>query len=1297
MGVDTTRKPPLPAPTDCSSYEPSMTPTELATNVSRVTDRTSYSIPDDGSPITISTGKTRGESNGQLTRAESSSRNSLLIEYYETGKRGDKSHSRPSVRVKVTPSSRKGSKEHDHVRITETGKDRTPSSVRRISLGKSNRERALEGTEVSAQSGDSQSTNRPPVEVEVLANHSDLSGSNPSRRRSVNQPSDISSMPPDSMLEGAVIHSPPRRRSRSSEREDVDTTNSLKVPARQRSRSPSRERMIRKVMEKIPRQREDEYRDERRRIVERSVSQNQQEGSRSGGRNSITDGDEDALYTGTDSSLLTSQRSARLKPGDQPSNRSGTAKPTIANPRLLETVEDAIRRLIMPELEALKSERKTQQNQSKFDQIPLENKAVSHRSENEELGRKLSKHSSAPNVSSKPKAVLNRDVENSRILLSPDIKDGRAKLRKPNKDLTKSSQSGRRASEESSLNDGELEAHRKSRRESSSDNGRFQDDASGNLTAEALRHHDSRSSRSGLNRHERREKRSRSGSRRSWRAKSYEETQYPSEIPRLPMQGGIQDSELTRESILSANTGQSFRETSTHVRDVPVEVPNHCSPISSTRTRTPTGRRRDSPRQGGGVEDGQGILKQPSSDRPIILSRKDVDEPDLEHDAMQPTRARGASPVQSAASYEERDPRAFEQQETSQGTTFRSLRDRNPSMDMRDIPGYAHSPPQRASTSRQSGSDGEIPFTYQGGDHDPAADDFYKREHERNEEYRASLDFVSRDPDSHSDYEKRYSGYTADTADSRASEKVLERQHLNGIEATPEYVHANLTVESAVASLHDPSVLGSSVSGPHRRTKRSYDSRSSLNRHVQEQPKEGSIPQAMSDEGSPISRHWSAIREQAAKSLSPNDSPAKYVSNGGPSRSDMTEEEIPMVASGLPILNDPLPEIGHYEEEFDSNTTPSDIQSRRPRNTWAENRSVPSQDSLDERGPERYDARGQQTPDAAVMGTAATVGLGTNINQGERAILVETPPKKKAPTEVEDTGRQGPIRQRFRSATIHDEGYMSSAPGALTPEPYGKVADNMDAAAEGDPFGISKRRHPSHDSHGMDSPLYDSATGKGIDRIESRDVVALMDHLTVRDAQRNARDTEMLVTLVRTAAEMRNSFDDIRRFIIAQDQLITANADKNADQTVRRILQGPRPQPVGSPRVSRSQASQHEDAPAKRKNVFKRALQGLSGRSSNDLANIESMLMELLDGMEDLKDMQGAVQQPVTGRSSRSMDSYEHLRAAPESGYEPDNHTGASTPNQSGRLSGASAYNTQPSGMRSATPGTKVLQTALVP
>jgi hypothetical protein len=79
-------------------------------------------------------------------------------------------------------------------------------------------------------------------------------------------------------------------------------------------------------------------------------------------------GHEDHFVSGVESSLLTnSQLSSRRKSGDQYSFRSGTSKSSINNPKLLKTVEDAIRRLILPELTILKQEQKMQQNRSNFE------------------------------------------------------------------------------------------------------------------------------------------------------------------------------------------------------------------------------------------------------------------------------------------------------------------------------------------------------------------------------------------------------------------------------------------------------------------------------------------------------------------------------------------------------------------------------------------------------------------------------------------------------------------------------------------------------------------------------------------------------------------------------------------------------------------------------------------------------------------------------------------------------------------------------------------------------------------
>ncbi|KAI7633437.1 hypothetical protein KC322_g22387, partial [Hortaea werneckii] len=245
-------------------------------------------------------------------------------------------------------------------------------------------------------------------------------------------------------------------------------------------------------------------------------------------------------------------------------------------------------------------------------------------------------------------------------------------------------------------------------------------------------------------------------------------------------------------------------------------------------------------------------------------------------------------------------------------------------------------------------------------------------------------------------------------------------------------------------------------------------------------------------------------------------------------------------------------------------------------------------------------------------------------------------------------------------AHFRDEGYVTDAharsAGALTPgddyqryskedlDEYNRAMDaqSIGSLREDDPFatgGAQHQRKFSGNSHGMKSPVFDRATGKGIEGIQSQDIVALMDHLTVRDAQRNARDTEILVTLVRSAAEMRSSFDEMKRFIAEQDKLIMQNTDRDANETVQKVLSGPRPQPPSSPRTPRQESQ--EDVQTKRKGVLRRALKGLTGgKKADDLAKVEDMLMQILDNVEDLKQGGVPVRQQVESYTN-TLDSYE--------------------------------------------------------
>lgn len=175
--------------------------------------------------------------------------------------------------------------------------------------------------------------------------------------------------------------------------------------------------------------------------------------------------------------------------------------------------------------------------------------------------------------------------------------------------------------------------------------------------------------------------------------------------------------------------------------------------------------------------------------------------------------------------------------------------------------------------------------------------------------------------------------------------------------------------------------------------------------------------------------------------------------------------------------------------------------------------------------------------------------------------------------------------------------------------------------------------------------------------------------MTVRDAQRSARDTEILVTLVRAAAEMRNSFEDMKRLLADTEDVIITEVQRNTDRSVQKVLNGPRPLPSSANRSIRgSQDDMMDDIPNKKRNVFRRALKGLSLKSSNDLGKIESMLVQLLGDVEGLK----LAQNLPRGEADKYDDdgqegNYEHDR-----GYEPEGQAGTSTAShasQSGQFS----------------------------
>ena len=1334
MGV-ASRRPTLPAPTDSSaveSAEESITPTDLATDVSRLTEKTSLTIPDDGRPITISTGRKRSTS-GKLTKSSQHSQTSLLIEYFEAGKgpSGDLK-SRPSVRVKVHPSGKRHrNKQEGEIRVTETHGDEKASHSRRISLGTDSPVQLVNRASVSSLDSEAIGHGRPPVEVEFLPRDgSDLSGASVSREaRYIVPTSDISSMPADSMIESHApvnVAGPSQPdQSRSLISEETMEQDMLKAPQRSRSRSLSHERLTGKVIEKLRNKPREVSSGSRRRTGDksssrRSVSKELVEGdTQSPRRRSGKHREEDSIV-GAESSIASNSllsANANRKSGDQYSFRSGTSKSSINNPKLLETVEDAIRRLILPELKELK---RSGSQRHKHDQ-DYENSTISGSSvSREETTRHLSKHGSASRK--RPDVVLNRDSKNSGELLSGGSKHRR---RKAGEHETASERSSRRReSVDSTSTDGDR-SHR-----TRSKSHRLRDAAASGmvgaaLTAAALKHNDSQES---FDQRERRKKRSKSRSRSASVAES-EEIFNKHEVPPMPMRSEV-DSEITRSSLLSSNTATTatpkIREMGEVARSSPREMQSPVTyskelqspietyqtlPTATTPTRMPLDARRglgmhhgnlssqnlstnqrelndaeDDPHHGefedaalGAAAGGAGVLA--SEHYLDDDERVKAYERNLHH--QHPIR-RGLSPIQSVASYATTEPNRTSMMHARSGESLSSV---NEEQQVRKAPSVqsvssadsialakAANRPHGISLENRSEIMGQHVPVLSGQARDIDDEEFYEQQHDENDRYRDSY------ADSESRVESnRLTNYTDDSVDAPYLDIVTAGQQVaRGWGANPEYVHTPPGVESAVASLYDPSINDAQGSQSPTRSytgspgKRELGTSRSINREVYS--REAGSPLKQQIVHAPVG-HVNQSFQQRMGAVSPPQSIARSFEEGEQSRDE---------AARSPMIEKLATEKQQNAEspESEITTNPSVIQGpiggvqRANLDHWPYGATPPrSKGQLVSPSGQR---RGLSAAEAALAGGAVGAGLGAL--SGDKAA-------SSSYNAIGDSVSREPYMGNQAmpdSPGYKDEGYITGdnprSPGLDTPDlkqkrpaAYGNASREEQKLNNEDPFSIKHNRHLSGMSQGLNSPIYDSATGRGLDRIQSKDIVALMDHLTVRDAQRNARDTEILVTLVRSAAEMRNSFEDMKRFIAEQDDFVMDETERQHEKT-QKALGGPRPQPLGTPRFpQRTVSTEDEDMPAKRKNVFKRALQGLGAKNTNELQNIEAMLMQLLDEVEGLRSEQAG--RPAAPRMhSASLNSTDNVRAPTDTGYEPEGQAGtSSTGDRSGFFSNNSS------------------------
>ena len=1257
------RRPFLPAATDSllSSAEDTPAEQDLATNLSERTDRSTRTLPADGTPITLTTGKKR-TSLGKLVKPASQSQTSLLIEYFENG------------RVRVTPSSKTHEGIEGHIVGSEPAGMRGTSQKHRILLDSDSN---IINDSVSAVDSELPiRRSKAPVEIEVYEG-SDLSVPSEARDpRYLVAGSDISSMPAESMLgvsrPAIMTHHAPSsslNRSEISEISELSEKENLKPPVIPTGINKSNERLARNIVEKITNKPRTSVTKSALSDTSRSRSSVSREVEGTEPRRRTAKNIEDDSITGTASSLVSgSAISAGSRGVDQRSVRSGTSNVSVTNPKLLQTVEDVVRRLILPELKEIKKDtRHVSQSKRHKETYPSDSYESSSVSREETTRRRSS--------GSKSKRRSSGREHGHRVSSGS---------RRHHKTLDYDSPSEQSYQRTESVESTSVDGDRKPRKHSKSH--RAKDAAAGAiagaaLTAAALKHHESGSS---LDHRERRKKRSKSRSSRSQSASvaESEEIFQKHDVPPMPMRSDL-GSELTRSSLLSSNTNGTATPTRREVREVVHGSPNELlSPVSHTPSRTPI--EKSSPNKFLNIQRGLGTHHGNSSEQDLSGHHRGDEDEELTEDASpqftrdgfgplsqglltDPERAkayernlhtqhpirRGLSPIQSVASYATTEPNRTSLIQPRSNESLSSEPRERDFKDQISIASLSSAPSTDLAKSRrpqavslENRSEVMLPHkegTARGVD----TDDFYEDQHTQNDHYRDSL---LSEPQS---------------VDDPYLDKVTAGQHLGyAYRANPEYVHTPPEVESAVASLYEPSLMDSRGNLSPTRSNHSgsmdqYDtgSQRSLGRDL-DVPKSGSpLKQQLS--------HHSQESLQKGAAMSPVQSVSR-----SPSPPTETPAVMKAVETAIPGPTSETQDAASPESEITTN--PSVIQGpiggyeHGDRNHWP------------------YGPTPPPVKDNILPGSNRDLGLVGPPDLVPEALSISHPP---APQEGKRTIHITSQANQTPPGMI-DEGYDTGVPNA--PSPASLPRDRAMAAAdrfspgmemddpldeEEDPFTSQKKnQYISGLSHAM-SPLYDSATGQGIDRIESKDIVALMDHLTVRDAQRNARDTEILVTLVRTAAEMRNSFEDMKKFITDQDDMILNEADKQHEQT-QKVIGGPRPAPPpASARFARTPASMSEDddLPAKRKNIFKRAVKGLGTKNTAELQNIEGMLMQLLDDVAGLRTVQPGVL-PGNEPRSTSFNSTDNARLPTDPGYEPEGQAGtSSTGDRSGIFSNSSS------------------------
>lgn len=1193
MGVDSKKVPPLPAPTETESLS---TPTEVATNVSHLheEERSHISIPDDGTPVTI---RTRGHKPNR-------SQTSLLIEYFESDKHsesangGSSTSRKPSVRVRLTPS--KGRRKNDRIQITEMSKSsrKASGSKRQDPLVPSHSELDVTDPEDArsmhsyASATEESNVSRNPIEVEIQPGHyrrrerkpsSPLIPAADSKVSSSYVPpnmSDISAIPTDSFLDGSggtttLSYSPPKRYSKSPSGAEAlaagalgaVTTAAVADKMNRKTRSSSHDRrIIEKAVEKATRP------DKKHRTKSRtsSISEMEVEGKGSSSRRRSSRGHKESLVSGADSSMV----SSAITPSHRSYDSYSSSKVSINNPKLLETVEDAIRRLILPELESLKRERSQRDSRQPNDRESLSSLTSASR---EELSVTNKRRSGGTEHSTKSRGREARNdlspqssVDHVSVLEHEEITPRREKDHLGDAALLGAAAAAGLAATNRDRSRADEKRQRRRRRAKTPEHGRATEE--------------------------------------------YDEYEHEV-VPPMPLSSEINPSELTRTSIMSAETDRphSASEELTPVHEVtrdivtsdsvhntptPTQTPEHHSlqRLGVLHANLSHGDLRDLPRKSKGDLEEYHEDSEVSSEHPAYRDEYDeyeeegLGEPAMydngfysQQDVPPPLRyvpyqqeRRGLSPIQSVSGYTE-------------GSDLHHRRD-------------SRLTDSEISSPRKSPRPNSVPSNMR------------------------SREFGDEGSSVRSSTNYRDTRYTDDSE----LDGVGSGQAVRGIGANPQVIHQPFGAESAVASLVDGSVLDPSVLSAgqeYRDSQISYDSRADedLSRGSRgSSPAKGSVssrveqfekrnsPALSKQSHSNASQDFeeyeidqygrkyprgqqqlsATTSEQAItnaalsraaeaakkKALLAQSNPEEWQGDGvvrnksfkeranhDGFKSDATPKHSvdrlseayshpEMVASGLPDSDYPMPEIGYgYEDDERRRSLVEGPLGGPESREWHEEHTPTQEKTFDfdravtPKASEKGSGHGLGLTEAAAAGVLATAaGMAashsrqpsqeqddewhrTSIDR-KRDTLVTNPYEGTSPIanlpgldQLTGNGFNGDLyRAGYNTGSpgLHngDEGYETAQPNEA--HARNKAVEFQNQPGMGgntdDPFYVGMPKHQrqlSGLSHGMSSPLYDASTGNGIDNIQSKDIIALMEHVSCTCTKCDLNGTNLLFSL----------------------------------------------------------------------------------------------------------------------------------------------------------------------------------------